>query len=240
MNSYMSGGPSPQKRYSGTLFCTPTFSTPAGNTFKMNALYPTYAECLTDMSKVSCSTAPTTYAGSMNMYASFGRVTCNFGTQTFGSQQTGSATLIFDFANAASSYLPYVGMGSSPTPSGCTDVNINAPYNQASYPPAAVAAAVSAVFSPAVLCAPFAPNANPPYICTGNERQSLLSIILQALSLYATAIGLLTAAVPVLLSLPSVVLWLQNAVQPKKPAVLSQAAGVKEGQPLDVAVADGK
>lgn len=67
------------------------------------------------------------------------------------------------------------------------------------------------------MCAPFAPNKNPPYLCTGTERQPLLSIILQALSLYGTSIGLLTAAVPA-------VVMARNFLYPKAaPAALTKA-----------------
>jgi hypothetical protein len=54
----------------------------------------------------------------------------------------------------------------------------------------AIAKAVSAVVTPRVLCFPF--EENPPYFCTGKQRASSLTIVVESLSFYGSVSWALT------------------------------------------------
>ena len=167
-----------------------------------DVLYQTYSDCISDVASVSC-----TIGNAKDVYGYFnaGAISCAFGSQSISLSATfrtfipqtepvgfslsgfpacdENATTIFRFSQGANSQLPES-------------------INPAFYTKQAVTAAITSVFTPAAICAPFSANANPPYLCTGTERASIFSIILQSLSLYTTSIGILFASYSVWLTLP--------------------------------------
>ena len=146
-----------------------------------NSRYATYSDCVADVTAVSC--AVVTNLERQNGGWPFQTVTCAFGKAAPTPLKHSLAWLIYTLS----------GMNSN-TPPACSSTGTTASA-------ASIAAAVGQVFLPSYLCAQFADGANPPYLCTGTERASLISIILQSLSLYATTIGILTATITTCLAL---------------------------------------
>ena len=158
-------------------------------------LFDTYDSCLADYS-IQCKVADTpVLIGGLRFVVP--RATCAIGSKGMALQLSFTAAL----SNAASSlpacYAANTVVSTTATGSWLPARALVMPF----FPSSAVTAAFATVFTPAAVCAPFAPNKNPPYICTGRERQSVLSIILQSLALYGSSIGILAAAVPVALML---------------------------------------
>ena len=159
-------------------------------------LFDTYESCLADYN-IQCKVADTqVLSGGLHFLVP--RVACTIGSKGVAVQLSFTAAL-----STATSSLPSCYSANTVVSTAATGwlPNQDKALVMSFFPSSAVTAAFATVFTPAAVCAPFAPNKNPPYLCTGTERQSLISIILQSLALYGTSIGILTAAVPVALML---------------------------------------
>lgn len=176
------------------LFCTTLFPNTAYDSFslKTSALYGTYEACLADVEAATACAAAADTSG-MKYLAN-----CNFGSQAI--------KLAFSFTpyfnNVTSGYAPSCNETITITDYRYIPGSGMYPLDATFFSPARVKNAITSVFSPAAICAPFAKNVNPPYLCTSAVRQSALSIILQSLSFYTTSMGilctLLTTALPYL------------------------------------------
>ncbi len=136
-----------------------------------NVLYATHGSCLADVSSsINCTTtqklAPNYYPSSV--------VSC-----TFGSRSRGSIELSLEVRDTLLDLGVEPVLRPLPLPQ-CTR----------NYTTEAVERAISAVLTPRVLCFPF--EENPPYVCTGKQRASILTIVVESLSFYGSALWVLT------------------------------------------------
>ena len=144
-----------------------------GNTavFSINkAMYETYDECLADNSKVSCKVSDS-YASSGAASNVISALDCSFGSQKISLKvnfQSRPGIFVASMTGGACDATKYTLTGPS-----CPGILATLGYctNPAMFTDAA--SFVKRVFTPAAICSPFALNQNPPYLCTGTERQTL-------------------------------------------------------------------
>jgi hypothetical protein len=152
--------------------CTATQANTA--VFSINkVLYETYEACLADNAKVSCKLSDSFFSSGGASGNVLSTLDCSFGSQAIALkinfQLTAGNFYVASMAGGACDVTKYTLTGSS-----CPQV-FSTSYcsNPAMFTSTNMASAVKRVFTPAAVCAPFAPNQNPPYLCTGTERQTM-------------------------------------------------------------------